>query len=55
MLKKTFVASMTTGAVLLAMLLPGCGGNSAPRPVDGEPPVPTAEEKAKLKVDYSQK
>lgn len=55
MFKKMLVMVLATNALLLAFLLPGCGSDSGRAPVDGEPPVPTAEEKAELKVDYSQK
>lgn len=55
MFRKMLVMLITTNVLFLAFLLPGCGSESGRAPVDGEPPVPTPEEKAELKVDYSQK
>jgi hypothetical protein len=55
MFRKLLVMVMTTSALPLAFLLPGCGSDSGRAPINGEPPVPTVEEKAELKVDYSQK
>ncbi|QDV38100.1 hypothetical protein [Tautonia plasticadhaerens] len=61
MLRKLLATSMTAAVVcasltLSSVVLPGCGGDDKIRDLPGgEMPVPTAEEKAQLKADYSQK
>jgi hypothetical protein len=61
MLRKLLTTSMTATVVLATLtissfVLPGCGGEGKVRELPGgEMPVPTAEEKAQLKADPSQK
>ena len=51
------VFATLVGAMLLgiALLPAGCGGDDIRELPNGEVPVPTPEEKAQLKTDYSQK